>query len=328
MLQSRFAGFCLLLFVIFSGASCFGAQAGCAPARAPDQVPRPQLEQPAQTRFTLKEVIEIALKNNPALRQSEKDAGIEEYGRRSAAADRLPKVDFSSGVTEFRYPTPVSPISGIPKPGSTAGFPEFSNTITDFGLSFKLPLYRGGRLDRAVRVAELRKGAAEDTLARDTQEVIFNATSVFHKIAQLDRLREANEASAKQLALHKRNVEQFLQAGTAPRVDLLKTEVELAHASENVLVVKNNLENTIEILRSVMGLDDLASEISIVPETSKPRTGTGQNRTGKTSARSFRLRSIRPKHGRATRFQGKLERRPEVFNSHLRGREHCGGGWP
>jgi outer membrane protein len=94
-------------------------------------------------------------------------------------------------------------------------------------------------------------------------------TSVYHKILQLQKLLAANEASVAQLESHRRDVEFFLKSGTAPRLDLLKTEVELAHAREDVLLVRNNLESAFDLLKDLMGLEEAGATIAVVePEVS------------------------------------------------------------
>jgi outer membrane protein len=215
--------------------------------------------------YTLSEVIEIAVKNNPDVRISDLNIKIETHGMNTAKAKKMPKLDFNTGVARTRYPAPVTPISGSPLEG--AGFPEFDETIYDFGVSFILPLYRGGRLDRGIKIAGLKRSIAEDLFDMNRQELIYNITSIYFKILQLDKLSEANEAWVKQLEVHKKNVETFLQAGMVPKVELLKTETELAHAMQNSIVIKNNLESAYEILKTLMGIEDLNKKISVVSET-------------------------------------------------------------
>lgn len=64
----------------------------------------------------------------------------------------MPRLDFNGGATRYRYASPITPISGSPLEG--ADFPKFDKSIYDFGVSFTLPIYRGGRLDAGVTIAE------------------------------------------------------------------------------------------------------------------------------------------------------------------------------
>lgn len=214
-----------------------------------------------ETSFTLSEAIEFAIKNNPRIISSGIDAEIGSYGVSMAKAGKMPRINFNSGMTRYRYAAPITPISGSPAAG--AGFPSFDRNIYDFGLSFILPLYRGGRLDTGVTIAEMKKNIADDMLRMERQDIIYNLTIVYFKIYQLQELLKASEASVSQLEAHKKNVEMFLKAGTVPRVELLKTHVELAHAKQNVLTIKNSLDSAYELLKTLMGISDINKKISV-----------------------------------------------------------------
>jgi outer membrane protein len=54
---------------------------------------------------------------------------------------------------------------------------------------------------------------------------------------------------------HKKNVERFLEAGTAARIDLMKTELELARTQEKVLLTANSIEEAYGLLKRLMGMD-------------------------------------------------------------------------
>ncbi|GBD96324.1 MAG TPA: TolC family protein [Nitrospirae bacterium] len=213
--------------------------------------------------YTLSEAVQYALRNNPRLAALHKDIEIENYTIDEAKGDRLPRVNLISTATRARYDLPVSPISGSPFEG---GFPEFDNPIYDIGVSFNLPIYMGGRLSRQVKIAEISKSIAEDGLTFDRQELVFNVTSIYYKILELENVLEANEKRVSQLEAHKKDVELFLEAGNVPRVDLLNTETGLAHARHNALIVKHNLESAYELLKNFMGIEDVDAEISVVPE--------------------------------------------------------------
>ena len=75
----------------------------------------------------------------------------------------------------------------------------------------------------------MRKAVAEDILKMTRQDIVYNLTSVYCKIAQLDKLLLAYDASVKRLEAHKRNVALFLSTGLPPP-HLLKVEVEPSHA--------------------------------------------------------------------------------------------------
>jgi outer membrane protein len=226
----------------------------------------PSLSPAAERTFDLPSAVQFALKNNPSLRVAQRSIETEKYGIDAARADRMPKIDLGTGVTRYRYPTPLTPIV-IQFPFTAADFPDFVKTIYDGGAAFRLALFRGGRIMRNIHIAETRKALAEDNYVAARQDLVYNVTSVYYKILQLQRLLVSNEASARQIENHRNNVEQFLEAGTVPRVDLLTSDVELAHARQNVLLVRNNLDSAFELLKNLMGMDDPETSISVVEPT-------------------------------------------------------------
>ncbi|MEC4686446.1 MAG: TolC family protein [Nitrospirota bacterium] len=213
--------------------------------------------------YTLSEAVQYALENNPRLAALQMDIEIEDYSIDEAKGGRFPRVDFIGNTIRSRYDRPVLPITGSPMEG---GFPEFDNPTYEVGVSFNFPVYMGGRLKRQVRIAEISKSIVEDAFALGRQELIFNVTSIYYKILELEKILEASEKRVSQLEAHKKDVELFLKAGNVPRIDLLNTETGLSHARHSALLVKHNIESAYELLKSFMGIEDVDTEISVVPE--------------------------------------------------------------
>ncbi|MDD5774255.1 MAG: TolC family protein [bacterium] len=215
--------------------------------------------------YSLKDVIDFALKNNPGIISGQKDIEIENYSVRSAEAERMPRIDFTGGYTKYEYKTPVTPIVFTSGPIN----PVVDNDIYNAGVTLKIPLYRGGRLSKGIEAARVKKLISENNFNINRNELIYNLTGIYYKIIQMEKLFEASETSVKQLEAHKNNVELYLKSGTVPKIDLLKTEVELLHAKENRLIVKNNLESAYEILKTFMGVTDMNKTVLIekkIPE--------------------------------------------------------------
>ncbi|MBZ0157755.1 MAG: TolC family protein [Alphaproteobacteria bacterium] len=275
--------FFLLCFFLFSGAAA--AEKGT-------------------TVYTLSEAVSFALKNNPGVRASGKEIEGSFYGIASAKAERLPALTLNGGITRYRYPTPVTPISGSPLEG--AAFPEFENTLYDAGVSFFVSLYRGGRLDRGVKIAEINRSISQDLYQSDRQGLIYNVASTYYKIAQLGKLLRAAEASVGQLAAHKRNVELFLEAGTVPRVELLKAEAELAHARQNAIAVRNHQESAYELLKALMGIEDREERISLIFDEEIPSIGSDRE------ASVVKALSLRPDYRALLKRQERAEERVKL----------------
>lgn len=215
--------------------------------------------------FTLTELIDYAIEHSPALKISSKSVEAEKYGVSGARGEMMPRLDGQAAYTRYRYPTSIMPVVLSP-PVDFSDLPDFERNIYDAGLSLKIPLFRGGRLVRGLSIAQLRKLISEDNYVTTKQELVYNVTTVYYKILQTGKLLATSLQAEKQLETHRKNVKHFLDAGTVPKLDLLKTEVELARAKEKTLMVRNNMENAGELLKTLIGLDDMKKNIMLAEE--------------------------------------------------------------
>ena len=203
--------------------------------------------------------------HNPTLSISEKNIQTEKYGIDDGTGGEVAE----GRLWNRRYPVSIPHAAHTDRHPASDNEPGSARLRTDHlrrGRFFRLPLYRGGRITRNIRIAETRKAVAEENYAANRQDLIYNLTSVYHKILQLQKLLVSTQASVTQLESHERDVSEFLRVGTVPRLDLLKTEVELAHARQNVLAVRNNLDSAFELLKNLMGIDDMSGPLSIADE--------------------------------------------------------------
>ncbi|MSM39058.1 MAG: TolC family protein [Geobacter sp.] len=213
--------------------------------------------------YNLPQVIEFALKNEPRLTGLGKDVKATEYAINAAKGERWPKVDLGAGITRYRYPTAISPIAGSPQNSS---FPDFDKDIYDAGVSLKIPLYRGGRLEKNIDIAKITKMVTEGTFRQGKQELVYNLTSTYCKILELEAILKAREQMVKQLEEHRRVTDQFVKAGKLARVELMKTDVELSHTRQQALEAQNALAATYALLRTLMGADETYPQFTIAGE--------------------------------------------------------------
>lgn len=248
-----------IVVLVALGTLCAGASSASAqgePARATSVA--------AVAPLTLPEIIEYGLRHNPGVRQSAFGVQVAGQGLKAARGERMPRVDLTSGATAYRYPTPVTPITGSPLSG--APFPDFDDNIYDFGFLFSLPLYKGGRLDRGAEVARIKQLIAGHQLEATRQELAYNLTSTYYKILQLKALARVSDAQVKELEGLRGQAESFVKAGGRAPLDLLKADVELARGRENALVVSNSLQTTLELLKKLMGIEDVTRRIDVAEE--------------------------------------------------------------
>ncbi len=211
--------------------------------------------------FDLIELIEYGLKNNPQILINEKDLEIENLNILYSKSEKFPSINISSSANRYKYPYPITPFYFS---SGKLIIPEFDKSIYNLGYSFLFPLYKGGRIDNSISISEIKKNIKELLYSMNKQELEYAIANLYFKILELEKLKESAEFSVQQMEIHRTQAENFYLAGSAPKIDLLKAEVELSKAKENLLYVKNNLEVSFEILKYFLGMKDLSIKIDII----------------------------------------------------------------
>jgi outer membrane protein len=223
--------------------------------------------------FDLNSAIKFAMAHNPSLKSIKGSTDSEKFTVDAAKSERMPRIDFTAGTTRYKYPTALTPmVIEPPFQSLESNLPKFEETIYDGAASFRITLFKGGRIMRNIRIAEMKKSLAEDTYASASQDLAFNVTSVYYKILQLKKLHASQEASVAQLTAHKVKAEQFYHAGTAARLDVLRADTELARGKDGLLVTAHSLASTTELFKSLLGIDDLKTDV-VVTETPNDISG-------------------------------------------------------
>lgn len=203
--------------------------------------------------------LDAALASNPAhgVRRLEVEKG--EQGQRAARGARLPSVDLGASATRYGYPTFVHGIRTL------GVFPPLDETIYDYGVALRLPLYTGGRLGQGIALADLGRDIAAERERLGAQELTFNTSSVYLKALHLARLEQAYAARIASLEAQDRRVQLLVQVGRTPRLDALKIGVLLGKARHDRLQIANRRRETVALLYNLMGRDP--------PEQVPPLTG-------------------------------------------------------
>jgi outer membrane protein len=204
--------------------------------------------------LTLPQAIHEALAHNPGQAAQRLDVQRAEKGQEAARGARLPALDFSASATRFGYPSLVVPIreAGV--------FPPLDETIYDYGVALKLPLYAGGRLDQGIALADLGREISVERERLGAQGLIFNVGSVYLKILHLHRLDDAYGARIASLESQERRVRLRVDVGKAPRLDMLKIGVQLSKARHDRLRVRNARHEAYTLLYNLMGRGDGPAE--------------------------------------------------------------------
>ena len=137
------------------------------------------------------------------------------------------------------------------------------NTITA-GVSYRIPLYTGGRLTAQVELSEFAARASRHQLQQTTDDLILNLSNTYYTLLRLVEDIKVTEASAKALQESKRIIARTVEVGRRPKLDLLKVNTRLASVRQ-ALIRRRNAETVAQgVLASLMGLEDVTQRFRLV----------------------------------------------------------------
>jgi outer membrane protein TolC len=211
--------------------------------------------------LTLRDAITRALRYNLATIESGENARIARGQRLLALSKLLPQV--SAGVSEHVEQINLATF-GLKLPGVPAVIGPYSYSSADANLSQTLFSFESIQRFRAARTAE----QAAQLNYNDVLDVVtFAVGNAYLQVIAADSRIYAQEAQVRNAtALYDQALDE-VQAGTAPRIDLTRTEVQLHTEEYNLSVSHNNFAIAKLDLSRAIGLPlgqefDLADELS------------------------------------------------------------------
>lgn len=209
---------------------------------------------PAPTEITLDQAVNMALNNNPSGK-----IAVFEF---EAAKGTL------TAARSYRWPT----ISGTHKDswtwagektnatnGRDSGYTsdQYSNAITASWV-----LWSGNKVESQVSQAKLGLDSSQWGIAAARQLLKYNATDAYFKfMAARDAVKLAQE-SVERLDRYLQDVKLQFDVGVVAKVDVLRSEVELAKAKQTLIEAQNAYALTMANLNNIVGLP-LTTELSI-----------------------------------------------------------------
>lgn len=148
----------------------------------------------------------------------------------------------------------MNPIDGTPK-----FFPEenkgkgidnsHSNTLTA-----SMPIYTGGKLSGTIKQYKAGYLISEQGVQKAYNEMRNTVTNGYFDMLQADNLQKLGRESVERLADHLKNVEAQYEVGVVAKVDVLRSQVELANAKQSLIQAENKYQISEANLNKIVGL--------------------------------------------------------------------------
>ncbi|MBU0701464.1 TolC family protein [bacterium] len=179
------------------------------------------------TPLTLEQGIQIALDNNHGLQAASKSVTSAKEGIVEARAGFLPTMRLESSCIKLDE----APSFGVMTMGDDVIY-DAKGVVTQ-------PLFTGGKLSSAYKLALSNYNLAEYGYERVQNELIFGVKGAYLCILKALKFQQVAKDAVKQVEAHLRIVRNLYDAGINAKVDVLKCEVQLSTVRQNLIKAEN-----------------------------------------------------------------------------------------
>jgi outer membrane protein len=202
--------------------------------------------QEAVERLTLEEATSRALSVSASLGRLRAGERAAEADLRAAKAERLPELDLRAGYVR------QSEVPDVTVDGRTI-FPNIPNNYRT-RLAVSIPLFTGGRLERAVESARFEREASGKDVDSGRGDLVLETATAYWSLATLRRTEEVLSEGLGAYDAHLQDARNREAVGMAARNEVLAVQVErdraelgLLEARGDVQVAEANLRRLLDI---------------------------------------------------------------------------------
>lgn len=211
--------------------------------------------------LSLADAINIALTNSPRVLRAAKGVEAAQGVAIQTRAIALPKVGITGNYTA------VAPgdVDTIPLP---ANFPPFTfGTDQNWRSQIRLvqSLYEGGRIMSSLRAAKLTREQSLLEYEVAVADAVLDTQVAYDAVLLSAQHIAVQQASVELLRRELTDTTRRFEAGTVPRFNVLRAEVELANAEPKLSRARNQFRISKNILANALGLDIPKETLEDIP---------------------------------------------------------------
>ena len=216
----------------------------CSGVASAQEVSLPQPGKP----LSLNDCVGLALRFNPALRSNQATVEAQQARVEQALAAYYPQVNLN---TSYNWNT----FNFVSLGGTTRSY-TYNWTFVDVfsvGPTLNQTIYDFGRTANSVKINRENVKASEQDLVTTRQTVILNVQQAYFGVLQGQRLVEVAKEIVANTKQHLDQAQGFYQAGTRPKIDVTKAEVDAANAELALIQASNNFAVAQVTLNNAIG---------------------------------------------------------------------------
>lgn len=121
-------------------------------------------------------------------------------------------------------------------------------------LTASLPIFTGGKLSGSIKQAKANYQYNEVGVQRTYNEMRSTVTDGYFKMLQADNMQKLSAESVTRLEDHLKNVQAQYDVGVVAKVDVLRSQVELANAKQTLIQAENSYQVAEANMNKIVGL--------------------------------------------------------------------------
>lgn len=121
-------------------------------------------------------------------------------------------------------------------------------------LSASLPIFTGGKLSGTIKQAKANYQYNEVGVQRTYNEMRSTVTDGYFNMLQADNIQKLSAESVTRLEDHLKNVQAQYDVGVVAKVDVLRSQVELANAKQTLIQAENSYQVAEANMNKIVGL--------------------------------------------------------------------------
>ncbi len=208
---------------------------------------------------TLADVVRRALEVHPSVEAARDATEAAGAGVSAARAAWLPGLSLQGAATRFQEPMVVAPIHAF----DITQAPDFDRTLIQGTVGLRYTIFDGGKRGAEVARARALENVSRAQLSEAEAALVERTAQAYLQLLTARDVVEAQDRREAALEAERARVQRFLDEGTAPRLDLLRAEAELAQVRAD----GEGARRALELAAATLGrlLDEPAQELRDAP---------------------------------------------------------------
>ena len=149
--------------------------------------------------------------------------------------------------------------------GSASIVDQYTNSV-----SLNWTLWSGNKVESQISQAKLALDSSQWGVAKARQQLKYDATDAYFKFMAARDNVKLNQESVERLERYLQDVKLQFEVGVVAKVDVLRSEVELAKAKQSLIEAQNTYDLTMANLNNIIGFP-LTTELNIKGDLSYAR---------------------------------------------------------